>query len=307
MILFIVNLYNNAAETVPTLEAILSHGHSVLAFIDGPTDDRKILRDAKLSTERLVLVQNPENLGLLGARIEAWSAAKDHFDVSRFAYVTYVDGGDDRVFPDCLTDVEQWTADVVEFNCLFRREDRLKYGAFKRFLAPRLSPALGYLSSAIINNVWNKYTRPAVLDQALSNLSPERLNCGEDLVITGLICAKSRSWAYLDRLVYRYENRDGSMSRPLDQSKLKQNRQELKRAFDLLAPVYPSHRSEVRALLWLKWQRNRTGMRILDDSAKPPRLSGTVLWPLFRSVLKMIYGLAVSLLLVIAMLRGSRF
>lgn len=306
MLLFIVNVYKNALASVTNIEALLKHGHSVLVFIDGPTDDAEILDRVSLPRDRLHIVANPENLGLFGARLAAWQVAKERLDATKISYVSFVDGGADQIFPDCVSDFQDWTADVVEMNCFFRKENALKYAVFKRFLTGKMSPAHGFLTTVIINNVWNKYVQPQVLDAALGKLAYQRLNFGEDVAISGMVCAESRSWSFLDRTVYLYENLDTSLSRPADPSALSANYRDLKQAFSLVESAYAKHRFEVRALLWLKWQRNRAGTRLKAGLGGANSPLDRLLRPVIRESLKLIHTVVVSALLIVAVLRERR-
>lgn len=307
MLLFIVNIYMNARESMPNIEALLYRGHSVLVFIDGPSNDAEVFNGVSQSSDRVHVFTSPENLGLLGARVAAWKAAKDHFDVSTYRYVNFFDGGNDKILPDALHDFQDWTTDVVELNCIFQQENSPKYGYFKRHLTGALSPAHGFLSNAIINNVWNKYIRPEVLDAALIDLEVGRLNFGEDLVITGLVCASSRSWSYLDRMVYIYDNRDSSLSRPVDPCAVRRNYADLKQAFDLVSPAYATHQAEIRALLYLKWQRNRVGTGLIKVSkGRTSAMLKRVAKSVFRESLKLAHGTLAMGLVAIAARRERR-
>ncbi|MBB25228.1 MAG: hypothetical protein CME02_06870 [Geminicoccus sp.] len=306
MLLFIVNIYMNAKESMPNIEALLRHGHSVFVFIDGPSNDAEVFKGACQSSDRLHVFTNTENLGLLGARIAAWKAAIDRFDISAYRYVTFIDGGKDQILPDALSDFQDWTTDVVELNCIFRQQDSPKYGYFKRHLTGALSPAHGFLSNAIINNVWNKYIRPEVLNVALIDLEVGRLNFGEDLVITGLVCASSRTWSYIDRVVYIYDNRDSSLSRPVDPCAVRRNYADLKQAFDLVRPAYATHQQEIRALLYLKWQRNRVGTGLIKVSqGQTSSVLKRVAKSVFRESLKLAHGALAMGLVAIAAGRES--
>lgn len=306
MLLFIINVYMNARESMPNIEALLSRGHSVFVFIDGPSNDAGFFEGVYQFSDRLHVFTNPENLGLLGARVAAWKAAKDHFDVSTYRYVNFFDGGKDKILPDALHDFQDWTTDVVELNCIYQQGKSLRYGYFKRHLTETRSPAHGFLSNAIINNVWNKYIRPEVLDAALADLKVGRLNFGEDLVITGLVCASSCSWSYINRVAYIYENRDSSLSRPVEASALRRNYADLKQAFHLVESAYSTERVEVRALLQLKWQRNRAGASLYQVSQRQKAGHGRrILSPIFRESLKLAHGILATGLVAMAKGRES--
>lgn len=306
MLLFIVNVYMNARESMPNIEALLYRGHSVFVFIDGPSNDAEVFDGVYQPRDRVHVFANPENLGLLGARLAAWKAAKDHFDVSTYRYVNFFDGGNDKILPDALHDFQDWTTDVVELNCIFRHQNSLRYRYFKRHLTETRSPAHGFLSNAIINNVWNKYIRPEVLDAALADLEVGRLNFGEDLVITGLVCASSGSWSYINRVAYIYENQDSSLSRPVEASALRRNYAELKQAFHLVESAYSTERVEVRALLYLKWQRNRAGASLGQVSQRQKAGQGRrIVSPIFRESLKLAHGILATGLVAMAKGRES--
>lgn len=297
----------NARESMPNIEALLYRGYSVFVFIDGPSNDAEVFDGIYQSNDCLHVFTNPENLGLLGARVAAWKAAKDHFDVATYRYVTFFDGGKDKILPDALHDFQDWTTDVVEMNCIFRQGNSLKYRYFKRHLTETRSPAHGFLSDAIINNVWNKYIRPDVLDAALADLEVGRLNFGEDLVITGLVCASSRSWRYINRVAYIYENRESSLSRPVEPSARRRNYADLKQAFQLVGSAYAMERVEVRALLYLKWQRNRVGASLgqVSQGQKAGQLR-RILKSVFRDSLKLAHGALATGLVAMAKLRESQ-
>ncbi|MDA9176128.1 hypothetical protein N9O95_03465 [Alphaproteobacteria bacterium] len=275
MMLFIINIYQNSRESIDNIENILKQGYCIFVFVDGSNEDFLFINEKRYPEDRLKIFCAPQNVGLLWARVSAWRLAKKYFDIEKFSYVNFVDGGEDKVVVENVWDFNEWTTDLVETNCQFRTEANPKYDGKRHAQVDRLTPAQGFLAGKMINNVWNKYVRPDVLDRALTKLEQLRLNFAEDIVFVGLVCLESRSWRFLNRIAYIYDNTGSSLSRPSKPEGWLGNTSELKKAFALVSSYYPKSRFEVTLLLWLMYMRNNTGMKHKHYKKITQTLSGT--------------------------------
>lgn len=168
-----------------------------------------ILDEYAAHDNRIRVIHNPKNVGLLESRHLGASAAKGE-------YLIFVDGDDELLDGGLAKAVQAIRARAVdvlafalEFNVVgdvhlpsFEEYFRLKgeVDNTKSFPILRACFLDGYFSW----NSWNKIYRTSLVKEAMNELKGDFIVQGEDVYLTFLIGAFAKSGAVLNEPIYRY-------------------------------------------------------------------------------------------------------
>lgn len=215
-IVLIVPIYNVEKYLRQCLDSIKKQTYKNFICImvnDGSTDKSKIIAEEYLSDSRFILI-NQENKGLSGARNTGIEYFFKYIDKEYICnYVTFIDS-DDVVSLDYLeylvSNIEDGV-DIIEANICFFDENDIPYFSSTSnniFVLETVEEKLmNQLKDYIRTSIFPKLINKKLLTL---NFFPEG-KIFEDIAVMGTLINNSNRWKKLQKIIYGYRVRKGSI------------------------------------------------------------------------------------------------
>lgn len=230
----IVPVYNAEAYLGDCIQSILRqtmNDYELILTDDGSTDGSGRICDSYAAQDERVRVLHQSNQGHTAARLNGLRKAVGD-------YILFADS-DDFLEPDMLAvmagTAEQYHADIVQCNYFSGPAEHQTVAASpfapgpydRSGMTSMIIPSmLCYGSSpyrfGVAPNLWNKLFRRGLAEQFLPTV-PAEIRNGEDGLFTYQCILASKLYFVLDKALYHYCSRPGSLSRRVDESRLREN------------------------------------------------------------------------------------